>query len=232
MKPREPVRPDCRDRRAAAAALGLLSVLLAAGCSSLLPKAPPPPAFYALDGAPAATRPFPVATANAGPTLVVEAPRAAAGYDSARIVYARAPHRLESYVQSVWVDTPARMLAPLMVAALARSAAFSAVVTAPSSATGDLRIDTELLRLEHDFTSSPSQLRLTLRARIIDERTRRVMAGRDFEQAAAAPSEDAYGGVLAANRAVQALLDELTTFASETAARWTPPSAATPKVGR
>ena len=44
---------------------------------------------------------------------------------------------------------------------------------------------------------------------------RRVVAWREFDASVSAPSEDAYGGVRAANRAVQDLLAELAAFSAQ-----------------
>jgi cholesterol transport system auxiliary component len=61
----------------------------------------------------------------------------------------------------------------------------------------------------------PSRVRFTLRATLVDERTRRVIAVREFENSIAATTEDPYGGVVAANRAVQGALADLSLFLSE-----------------
>jgi cholesterol transport system auxiliary component len=212
-------------KRAAAAAAVLL---LAAGCGTLLPKAKPQPAFYVLDGTGAETtlrdgavRDVPaLAAAASAPTLIVNPPHAAAGFDSPRILYVRSPHQLEYFAHSDWVDTPARMLAPLIVAALERGAAFRAVVMTPSAAAGDLRLDSEIVRLQHDFSVQPSQVRFTLRVTLVDNLTRRVMAAREFEARVTSRSEDTYGGVVAANAAVQAVLGELALFCAEAARGW------------
>lgn len=199
------------------------ALALAAGCATLLPKSPAPPALFVLEGMPP-TPPGPSAPAiePTGPTLVVQATQAAAGFDSARIAYTRKPHQLETFAHSEWVDTPARMLTPLIVAAIGRSAAFRAVVAAPSAAAGDLRLETELLRLQHEFGGSPSRVRLTLRATLTDSATRRVIARRDFDLLADAPTEDAYGGVRAANQATAVLLQTLVAFCAEAARQWQP----------
>ena len=55
-------------------------------------------------------------------------------------------------------------------------------------------------------------MHVTLRAQLVDLGTQRVVASRLFDIREAAPSEDAYGGVLAANRAVPRLLEELVAF--------------------
>ena len=199
---------------------------LAAGCASLLPKAPAPPTYYALDGALAPARAPSHGAApplSTRPTLTINPPHAAAGADSAHMIYVRQAHRLDHYANSVWVDTPARMSAPLIVAALERSAAWRAVVLTPSAAAGELRLDTEILRLQHDFTRAPSRVRLTLRATLVDTSTRRVLAWREFDETAAAPSEDAYGGVVAANVALHAVLASLLVFCEDATSRWQPP---------
>lgn len=210
-----------RARRALLA--GLLGGLAAlGGCgASLLPKPPQQPALYALDDAARATAPAPApvprTTAAPTPTLLVNPPRAAAGFDTRNIAYLRQPHQIEYFAFSQWVDTPAQMLAPLIARSIERSGAFDAVLLAPTAATGELRLDTEVIRLQQEFGSTPSQVRVTLRAVLLDSRTRRVVALREFDVSVAAPSDDAPGGVAAANRAVQQLLEELSAFVAAAA---------------
>jgi cholesterol transport system auxiliary component len=197
---------------AAPSALGL------AGCGSLLPKPPAAPTLYALDeGAAPATVAAPAPRPDA-PTLIVNPPRAAAGFDSRHIVYLRQAHELESFAFSQWVDAPAQMLAPLIVNAIARTGAFRAVLLAPTSAAAELRLDTELVRLQHEFVAAPSRVRLTLRAVLVETSTRRVVALREFDTSVVSASEDPYGGVVAANRAVGELLAELAAFSAQAAA--------------
>ena len=210
-----------RTFRLAATGLAVgMTVALASGCTSLLPKPPPQPAFYSLDAAAAPRTVQPREVRNMGPTLIVNPPRAAAGFDSQRIIYTRQSHRLEYFAHSEWADTPARMLAPLIVAALDTTPAFGAVVTTASAANGDLRLDTEIVRLQQDFSTQPSRVRFTLRAVMVDNATRRVLAWREFDETVAAGSDDPPGGVLAAHRAVQAVLGPLASFCAEAAGGW------------
>lgn len=210
---------------------GLL-LTLAGGCSGLFPATTttPQPSFYSLDNAQgaaaAAVRPTVPAAA---PTLIINPPHAAAGFDSSRIIYVRETHKLEYFSRSEWVDTPARMLAPLIVAAVENSGAFRAVVLTPSAAAGDLRLDTEIVRLQHEFGSQPSHVRFTLRAYIVDNTTRRVLASREFDETVAATIADPYGGVVAANRAVHTVLEHLARFCAKAALNWQPPAAEVPK---
>ena len=210
------------------------ALMLAAlcACSSLRPTATPPPSFYSLDAAAAPSAStgampasVPGSAPSAAPTLIINPPHAAAGFDSQRIIYTRAAQKLEYFAHSEWVDPPARMLAPLLVAAAVRTGAFNAVVTTPGAAAGDLRLDTEIVRLLQQFGSGPSQVRFTLRASLVDERTRRVLVAREFDATLAADSDDPYGGVLAAGRVVQDVLRQLAAVCAEAAAAWRPPPA-------
>ena len=207
------------DHRLRAAALLLAAglALAGAGCGSLLPKPEPTPAFFALDGLPAPRAAVPSAT---GLTLVVNQPQAVPGFDGQHIVYLRQDHQLEHFAHSVWVDTPARMLAPLIADAVTRGDTIRIAVLPTGTAAADLRLDTQIVRLQQDFSQRPSQVRFTLRATLLDDATRHVLATREFDARVAAPSDDPYGGVVAANQAVQAVLQALVAFCDEGTRQW------------
>jgi cholesterol transport system auxiliary component len=146
------------------------------------------------------------------PTLLITTPHAAAGYDSQRIIYVREDHKLAYFAHSEWVDSPARMLGPLLMATIEKTRAFGAVVSTPANAAGDLRLDTQIIRLQHNFQTSPSRVQFTLRAYLTDEKTRRVLAWREFNGEAPATRETAQGGVNAANLVVQDVMTQLAQF--------------------
>lgn len=199
-----------------------LALTVISGCSGLLPKPAPQPTYYTLDAAADPHHAIAADTQRSGPapTLVITPPRAASGFDSQRIIYLRQTHQLEYFAHNQWIDTPARMLAPLLVAAIEPTGRFDAVLLSTTGASGDLRLDTEILTLQQDFSSSPSEVQFTLRAYLIDSTTRRVLARRDLMATVAAPSDDPYGGVVAANAAVHAVLEQLSTFCADAAASW------------
>jgi len=186
-------------------------------CSVLGKTESSPPAFYVLDGAPGlgsltVPSPAPSAASTAMPTLIISPPHAAAGFDSQRIVYVRQAHQLEYFAHSEWVNPPARMLGPLLVLAGQQTRTFGAVVLASGTAAGDLRLNTDILRLQHNFQGSPSRVQFTLRAYLTDEKTRRVLAWKEFSAEAAATSDTPQGGVLAANQVVQDVLAQVAQF--------------------
>jgi cholesterol transport system auxiliary component len=128
------------------------------------------------------------------------------------MAYVRQPHELNYFVTSRWADTPARMLGPLLVQTMEQTGGFRAVVQTPGAVPADVRLDTELIRLWHDFATRPSRVQLTLRAQLIDVRGQKVLAVKQFDDVENAASDDAYSGVAATNRLLQRTLDRLADF--------------------
>lgn len=186
----------------------IVIALLLAACT-IFPE-PKPTALdkYLLEYSPKVSQP---AAADA-PVLMIARPRAHGAYDTARIAYMRQQFGLRYYTRSQWADTPARMLGPLMAEALGADGRFQALYANPGRVAADLRLDTELLHFHQDFTREPSEMHLSLRAQLVDLGTQRVIASQLFDIREPATSEDAYGGVQAANRAVARLLEDLARF--------------------
>jgi cholesterol transport system auxiliary component len=187
----------------------LVSAWIVSGCSVLPKPEPVTMDQYVLEYTPGR-----VATESAEglPVLVVTTPRAHGGYDTHRIAYMKKAYGLRYYTRSRWADTPARMLAPLTADAMQATGQFQALYAVPGSIASDYRLDTELIRFHQDFTKQPSVVNITLRAKLVDLRESRVVATRQFDIAEPAATDDSYGGVVAANKAVSLLLDELAQF--------------------
>jgi cholesterol transport system auxiliary component len=144
-------------------------------------------------------------------TLLISVPKAQPGFDTPRMAYLLRPHELSYYAFNQWVDTPGRMMLRFLAHAMESSGLWRAVAQTPSLVRADYRLDCDNLVLEQQFFSR-SQVRLALRAQLVDIKRQTVIGARNFEVFAASPSEDAYGGVLAANEASAKLLDELTSW--------------------
>jgi len=187
----------------------LVSAWLASGCSVLPKPEPVTMDQYVLEYTPG--RPAPE-SAEGLPVLVITTPRAHGGYDTHRIAYMKQAYGLRYYTRSRWADTPARMLAPLVADAMQATGQFQALYAVPGSIAADYRLDTELIRFHQDFTQQPGVVHITMRAQLVDLRKGRVVATRQFDITEAGATDDSYGGVVAANRAVSLLLDELAEF--------------------
>jgi cholesterol transport system auxiliary component len=200
-------------RAAAAFALRVLALVLCAvvsSCAVLGSKTPPPLTRYSLEASTASVNA--ATSAKTAPVLLVEVPHAAAGYESNRMVYTRQPQTQEVFANSSWADTPARMLAPLLVERLQQSGQFRAVLLSPSAAKASLRLDTTIVQLQQDFLQVPSRVHLRLQVTLLDNDTREVRAWRAINITRDATSEDAAGGAKAANAAVQDALQQLSNY--------------------
>lgn len=210
----------------AALTLPLTAMLSLSACASgLLPKPQAQATLLVLQAPPAdAFLPMPMPKPMPAPqaallTLIVETPRAAAGFDTRDIAYVRRAHEVEYFAVHQWVDTPARMVAPIMVQALQRSGSLRSVVLAPTVAAGELRLETELVRLQQDFTRTPSHVRMSMRVLLVDAATRRPLAWRELDAVVLSPSEDPYGGAVAANAALAQVLQQLVAFVAQSVPR-------------
>lgn len=187
-----------------------LVALVLAGCSTLHPTEAEPVRTYLLEAQFDRTeqvKPIPL-------VLTVSPPRAAPGYDTERMAFVRQPHRLEYFAKNRWAETPAKMLGPLLVRALEQRTGFKAVTPAGGMVKGDLRLDTEITLLQQEFTPSPSRLHMKLRVQLVEQASYRVLATQVFDAVEAAPADDPYGGVVAANRMLPRLLGQIADFAA------------------
>ncbi|MDG4552031.1 MAG: ABC-type transport auxiliary lipoprotein family protein [Candidatus Contendobacter sp.] len=189
--------------------VGTLLAAALAGCT--LPQDQSPPAqTYLLEVGTFA--PTPVRRAS-GKTLLVAPPKAAPGFDSNRIAFTRQPPKLDYYRDSVWSDAPARMLLPILVRAFETTGAFKAVVSPPAPGLANLRVDVDVIRLQQEFMTQPSRVRLMARIKMVDLKSGHVLGTQVFEAVEPAPSEDANGAARAANAAVQKVLEQMVRFA-------------------
>lgn len=210
-RPAPPARPMRR------AAIVLAWSLLGGGCS-LVPTAPADEvSLHVLD-----VRPAVAMSARREHVLAISPPRAAPGVDSAAMAYVQKAHALEHYATHRWADTPARMLDPLLTRTLEDTGSFRTVVQGSSGVQADLRLDTEIVQLRQSFLTRPSRVEFTLRAQLVDVPGRRVLATRYVEAAEEAPSDDAVGGVTAANAAVGRALAQVAAFCVEASAEVRP----------
>jgi len=180
---------------------------------SVLSSAEDIPRMYLLD-IPTTSQPQP--PKSQGKTLLVSMPQAASGFNTANMVYLREPYLLEYYSKSHWIDTPARMLLPILVRKLEFSGQFASVLSvATSPVVGDLRLDTEIIKLQQEFFAKPSRVSFTLRAQLLDIQARKVVATQVFEITEESKSDDAVGGMGATNRAVEKFLEQLIEFTKQ-----------------
>jgi len=186
----------------------LITAMLLAGCASVSTTQVANQHVYVLEAQPVINTP----KLKRNLVLAVSTPRARHGFDTNQIAYVKHPHELNYFVTSRWAATPARMLEALSLQALEQTGSFRSIVRIAGAVPADVILDIELIRLQQNFEMHPSRVQLTLQAQLIDAQGKRVLAVKQFDESENSTSEDAYGGVVAANRAVQRLLDQLAEF--------------------
>ena len=200
----------CIDKKFGTQIAAALFTLMLAGCSALRPPEAESVRTYLLDAQIDRTE----QVKSIPRALTVSPPRAAPGYDTVRMAFLRQPHRLEYFSKNRWAETPAKMLGPLLVRALELRTGFKSVTSADGMVKGDVRLDTEIIMLQQEFTTSPSRLHMRLRVHLVEQGSYRILATQVFDVVEAAPTDDPYGGVIAANRMLPRLLSQIADFAA------------------
>lgn len=192
-----------------AAVIGLLVLL--SGCLTVRPESRPMQ-MYQLSGESDSMKSDPRQPVGTGPILLVGPPQSTPGFDTPRMVYLTRPYEVRYFSENQWVDSPARMLTPLLVMALEESGVWRAVVTAPVGLRADYRVDVSNLVVAQEFLQVPSRMRISWSVQVSDLPNGKVVGSRRFSAEQDAPSEDAYGGVRAANEILGKLLHEMASW--------------------
>ena len=191
--------------------LSLIALVLAlSGCVNFGQNANAPGVvYYVLNDAEPATAPTPV-PADA-PTLLVLDTTTGGFYDSDQLVFSRSAGTRGQYQFARWTERPGRRFAELLRARLDQLGRYR-VAPAGGVVRGDLMLDTRLVEFYHDATSEPGQVRLELRAELVDLKQRRLLGRHTFEQKVPLTTYDAAGAAQASSQAVSRVLDDLSAW--------------------
>lgn len=107
------------------------------------------------------------------------------------------------------------MLEPILIGALDASGHFKSVIPSRVRIPADLRLDTEITLLIQDFSTQPSQGHFVLDARLIDLASGQEIAHQTLSAREPMPAENPYSGVIALNRALEHILEELVIFCTQ-----------------
>jgi len=188
-------------------------VLVLSGCVNLGQNANAPGVvYYVLDdaGRAAATAPAPADARerSSAPMLLVLDTTAGGFYDTDSLVFSRSAGTRGQYQFARWTERPGRRFAELLRTRLDRLGRYR-VAPAGSYVRGDLLLDTRLVELYHDAIHEPGQVRLELRAELVDLKRRTLLGRHTFEQRVPAKTYDAAGAAQASSQAVSRVLDDL-----------------------
>jgi cholesterol transport system auxiliary component len=188
--------------------------LLFGGCVNIGSKSDGPAVvYYVLEdgGSQRETPPAPAPTPAAPLTLVVLDAHASSFYDSDQLVFSRTPGTRGQYQFARWAERPGKRLGELMRARIDAQGAWQ-VSQGGGYVRGDRLLDTALLEFYHDASTRPGEVRLVLRAELVDLTARQVIGRHVFEQRAPLDHYDAAGAAKASAVAVGRLLDDLVAW--------------------
>ncbi|MBW8364314.1 MAG: PqiC family protein [Rhizobium sp.] len=191
--------------------LSLIALVLAlGGCVNFGQSANAPGVvYYVLNDAEPAAAPAPVPAE--APTLQVLDTTTGGFYDSDQLVFSRSTGTRGQYQFARWTERPGRRFAELLRTRLDRLGRYR-VAPAGGVVRGDLMLDTRLVEFYHDATSEPGQVRLELRAELVDLKQRRLLGRHTFEQKVPLTTYDAAGAAQASNLAVSRVLDDVSAW--------------------
>ena len=185
----------------------LLVGIALAGCALSGRPDAPPVATFVLQGN---TTTSAASGAATGLVLQVATPTAAPAYASSQMAYIEQPYRIDYFARNEWADPPSRMLKTALTQQLTNSGLFRFVVSDSAGVDEALRLDSELMELVQAFDESSSQVRVAIRFDLVDVVQRTILFSETISASEPAAREP-YAGVVAANTALQRVLDQLVT---------------------
>ena len=151
-------------------------------------------------------------TPHGSKTLFVSPPEALRGYDNNKMHYSTQAFEVQDFAHHSWLGAPAQMIHPLVTQSLQQSGYFRAVTSGIYSDKTDYRLDSQLLMLQQNFIQKPSTLFLVMKIVLNDVKNNSVIASKILQYKVPCPSDNPYGGVLAANKAVRLFTEDTVKF--------------------
>jgi cholesterol transport system auxiliary component len=188
--------------------------VLAGGCAiSKIGEVAAPAKIYDLI-APAASRHGPSLPLQ----LVVSEPSAVRALAGETIMVKTAAQSVAYFGDAQWSDQLPRLLESRLIQAIESSGTFQAVGDGRERMQADLELMTEIGAFQVEIADKRAVGVAALSERLVDARSGRVLATKQFEASAEASNDLAPSGVAALNQTLQSLLPAIATWASRTAA--------------
>ncbi|MGC9163678.1 MAG: ABC-type transport auxiliary lipoprotein family protein [Thiomonas sp.] len=135
--------------------------------------------------------------------------RAAAGLQSAAMLYSRSPDQLAPYRDSRWLAPPAQLIGDAIAQTLARQPWVSAVQQQTALANARWALHCSLDRLEHDLRGSQGTVHLALVCELANQRTRQIAAHWRFDRVQPIAVNDAAHFARGAQMLLDRALDQI-----------------------
>ena len=183
----------------------LILVCLLSGCS-FGPITTKPIKYYKLDTI--AVKKFP----KRNIVLAIDKPQTERGLQSNAMLYSAKDLQVNSYAFNKWTTAPADLLQELLIESFNRSGMFKAVVSNKYVNSAHWVLKIHLLSWNQSFLTSPSSVKVAFIANVYNQKTAKIVASRIFEKIMLCKTNDAYGGVVAINDAMDWLVPKVHSF--------------------
>lgn len=193
----------------------MVAPVLLAGCMSI-PDVPPRE-HYVLEDPGSARAVMPAGGASR--VLLVNPASASPFYDTQNLVFSRAQGQRSYYQFAAWTERPGRRLSELLARRLEAGGGFRSVAATTAGVKGDVVLNTRLEEFYHDVGAKPGGVRIEVSAELVELAGRAIIARRRFVQTAPAAGENAQAAVAAFSQATGALLDEMSAWVGQAAAK-------------
>lgn len=186
----------------------ILSLAALAGCSSILGSGPrEPTTIYAPEVRVAVDPGWPAVNWS----LVIAKPTAARVVDSPRISVRPTPGELQVYKGASWSQPATELLQDAVQRTLEDSGRIPAVSSADAGILGDYRLVMDVRRFEADYAGQAAPAAtIEVNAKLVQNRSQRVVASRTFLQARPAATTDIAQVAAAFEQALSALTGDVT----------------------
>lgn len=158
-------------------------------------------------------------TALSSKTLSVASSKSIGSLLGKNLIYLYENGQTGSYLYSRWSDTPAALIQRSLLASLNEKALFASLSPTTSLAQTDWVLESDLDAFYHRFSKNTSDGYIDITYRLVDTRTKQLLASKRFTISSPAVSKDAQGGVEALKNATEKLntqcIDWLITLLKE-----------------
>jgi len=187
-----------------------LLAVLSIGLSGCVTKKLPPTSTYTLNPDLGVVNLSATTDQKTNSILMIGRIRSTHAFSGTDIIYTDARFGQNSYAYSRWSDSPTTMLLHVFQEALEKSRLYIAVVPYSSQSNSDLLLESTLFNFSHrinDDGSSDGILRM--RFNLIDNKTKKVIASREFVSKVPVTQQNAQAAVAALNKAVARVTQDL-----------------------
>jgi cholesterol transport system auxiliary component len=161
-----------------------------------------------------APRSFAGATKPAQWQLVVNEPTAVRALDTDRIMVRPSPDKVSYYRGVAWSDRLPRLMQARMIETFQNSGAVRAVGGPGDRVDGDFNLATEIRAFQIDAHGAQAAAQIDIFAKLVDNRSAKIVASRGFSARVPASKDDPASGVSALNQALTEVLQDTSQWVS------------------